>query len=317
MYEGRTNEEAARKWRWMALGHVQAVASELGIDVDWGNSRWVEDSRQFGLYHKHSSRDKIEFHELVTDKIVRTIGDIVPVGEPETKLAVVQTVGPNDYDAESELTWNYGNSLSIGDVTSSTHGWSVTVTQGYEIGGDAAGGKYIGGLELGAHGEYSKERAEDKSVEIGAGGGQKIMLPAGEVAQLIQIVRVGPVEIDVEDNAIFRLGWRFRDWKNRKNDLLKDHAGYGGKEHSKSRWHWDCTDTNDFILMAEGHNPRYPNVRPGALNSRSRNVEWLKNEANRTMRVRSKVHAEQGVWGEAKIIRIRSDGTTTEESVKN
>ena len=31
-----------------------------------------------------------------------------------------------------------------------THGWSVTITQGYEIGGDAAGGKYIGGIELGA-----------------------------------------------------------------------------------------------------------------------------------------------------------------------
>ena len=127
----------------------------------------------------------------------------------------------------------------------------LQLTAGFEIGGDAQGGKVIGGLEIGAHGEYGKERAENKSEGIGAQHTTQVELAEGEMARILQTVRTGEVEIDVTDYIVLELGWRIKDWMKTNNDLLKDHAGYV-KDHTKSRWHWECTDAFDLTTMGEG-----------------------------------------------------------------
>ena len=208
-----------------------------------------------------SSRDTIEFKPYKTTRIRRKLGDIRPVGELKNELAVADESGPSDFDTVETLEWAVGTNRSIVDTDSMTHGWSVTVTQGYEIGGDAAGGKYVGGIELGAHGDYSKETAKGLESSVGATKSTQVELPAGQIARIVQTVQSGEVEVDVEDFIVLELGWRVRDWKVPNNTLLKNHSGFGGKERSKSRWHWDCLDAYDLLTLGEGTNPRYPGAR--------------------------------------------------------
>ena len=315
MYTGRTVTEAMRKWQKDAIPHLSAVARAMGVDFELDNTRWKEDGDQAGRWRKTDSRDTIRFIDPATDRIMREIGNAVPVGEPEPKLVVVQNAGPNDYDAEVELSWNYGTSLSIQDSTSQTHGWSVTLTQGLEIGGESSGVKYIAGLALGSSGEYSKGRVEDNQTELGTGGSQKIQLPKGEIARLIQTVSITPVEIEVVDRAVIRLGWLIGDWKHYSNGNLEGHVGYRRMGHH-TRWLWDCPDTDDFRTMMHGDNPRYPKSQgwsPYRWGNISPHYEWLMEEANRTMRVESVVKADQGVWGDAKIQKLDLEGNIVGE----
>ena len=229
-------------------------------------------------------------------------------------LAIVDDAGPNDFPTVETLGWSRSTSLELSDVTSMTHGWSVTVSAGFEVGGDAQGGKVMGGLEIGAYGEYSKERAESKAESVEATHTTQVELAAGEVARILQTVRTGEVEIDVTDYIVLELGWRIKDWKVPNNDLLKDHAGYV-KDHTKSRWHWDCPDAMDLITMAEGSNPRYPGLRGRNLMATREigdDLAWLLNEDNRTIVVRSKALFKQGIWGNAQVQRIDVDGNETE-----
>ena len=316
-YSARTIAEAVRRWQHDALPHVSALSRELGIDFNLSNRNWDEDGREPGLFHKNGERDTVAFIPYGTDRIKREIGDIRPVGNPETKLAVVDTAGPNDFDTVESLSWERGTSLDIQESTSETYGWSVTVTAGFEVGGDAAGGKVIGGLELGTSGEYSKERVRGSGESWGVTHTTQVDLPKGQIAKLMQTVRVGPVEIDVEDRIVLKLGWRVADWRKPNNDLLKDHAGFAAKGRSKSRWHWDCPDTQDFRLAMDGANPRYPRIPRGyggRGNVRS-HVEWLMNEGNRTIVVKSKAHAEQGVFGDARVVRLGLDGRVLSEEI--
>ena len=67
--------------------------------------------------------------------------------------------------------------------------------------------------------------------------------------------------------------------------------------------------------MAEGGNPRYPGLRGRNLMATREigdDLEWLLNEANRTIVVRSKALFKQGIWGNAKVQRIDADGNETE-----
>ena len=105
------------------------------------------------------------------------MGEARPRGELKNELAVVDDSGPNDYDSEETLSWTRGKSMSLVDTESATHGWGVTITQGYEIGGEAAGGKYIGGIELAANGEYSKGKAEENADSWDVTKSTKIDLP--------------------------------------------------------------------------------------------------------------------------------------------
>ena len=81
MYEGRTIEEAGRKWQNDAKWRVEQIARYLGIDMDLNNRRWYESGGTVGLFYKHSSRDTISFVPLQTAKIRRDMGDARPVGE--------------------------------------------------------------------------------------------------------------------------------------------------------------------------------------------------------------------------------------------
>ena len=280
-----------------------------------GNRNWYEDGGTPGLFHKKNERDKIAFIPLKTAKIRRVMGDARPVGEQKNVLAVVDDAGPNDFPTVETLGWSRSTSLELSDVNSMTHGWSVTVSAGFEVGGDAQGGKVVGGLEIGAHGEYSKERAESKSESVEATHTTQVELAAGEMARILQTVRTGEVEIDVTDYIVLGLGWRIKDWKTPNNNLLKDHAGYA-KDHTKSRWHWECTDAFDLATMGEGNNPRYPGLRGRNLMATREigdDLAWLLNEDNRTIVVRSKALFKQGVWGNAKVQRLGDDGQVHEE----
>ena len=168
MYEGRTIAEAGRQWQNDAKWRVEQIARYLGIDMALGNRNWYEDGGVPGLFHKKNERDKIAFYPLKTAKIRRVMGDARPVGEQKNVLAVVDDAGPNDFPTVETLGWARSTSLELSDVNSMTHGWSITVSTGFEVGGDAQGGKVIGGLELGAYGEYSKERAESKAESVEA-----------------------------------------------------------------------------------------------------------------------------------------------------
>ena len=53
MYEGRTIEEAGRKWQNDAKWRVEQIARYLGIDMDINNRRWHEDGGTIGLFYKH------------------------------------------------------------------------------------------------------------------------------------------------------------------------------------------------------------------------------------------------------------------------
>ena len=316
MYEGRTLAEAGRKWQNDAKFRVEQIARYLGVDMDLSNRAWYEDGGTPGHFFKRKSRDQIAFVPLKTQKIRRVMGEARPVGEQKNELAVVDDAGPNAFDTVETLGWTRSQSLELSDVNSMTHGWSVTVSAGFEIGGDAQGGKVIGGLEIGAHGEYSKETAETKSTSVEASHTTTVELKAGEMARLIQTVRTGEIEIDVTDYIVLELGWRIRDWKTPNNALLKDHSGFGGKERSKSRWHWDCTDTFDLQTMGEGHSPRYPGLRGRNLHATREigdDLRWLLNEGNRTIVVRSKALFKQGVWGNAKVQRLDASGEVADE----
>ena len=216
----------------------------------------------------------------------------------EEELAVVDQAGPNDYDTVEELAFSRGETREVTDVNSKTEGWSITVITGFEIGGDAQGGKIIGGLEVGAHGDYTVEKIRTKSSTIGAEHETEVLVPRGEIAELVQTVRTGEVEMDVEDLIVLKLGWKIADWKKRNNSYLNDHAGWAKKGKSKSRWHWDCLDTYDFISAMEGNNPRYPNLTSSFARQSSikPHVDWLKAENNRLIRVRSTVTYKNGIW---------------------
>ena len=315
MYEGRTLDEAGRKWQNDAKWRVEQIARYLGIDMDLGNREWYEDGGQAGLFLKRKSRDIIAFKPLATQKIRRVMGDARPVGEQKNELAVVDDAGPNDFDTVETLGWSRSQSLELSEVNSMTHGWSVTVSAGFEVGGDAQGGKVMGGIEIGAHGEYSKEKAESKSTSVEASHTTEVALKAGEMARILQTIRAGEVEIDVTDKIVLELGWRIKDWKHRNNRYLNDHDGYA-KDHTKSRWHWDCTDTFDFLTMAEGGNPRYPGLRGKDLRKTREigdDIAWLLNEDNRTIVVRSKALFKQGIWGNAKVQKLNVEGDVSEE----
>ena len=213
MYEGRTIAEAGRQWQNDAKWRVEQIARYLGVDMDLGNRNWQEDGGTPGLFHKRKSRDIIAFAPLKTAKIRRIMGEARPIGEQKNVLAVVDDAGPNDFPTVETLGWARSTSLELSDVNSMTHGWSITVSTGFEVGGDAQGGKVIGGLELGAHGEYSKERAENKAESVEATHTTQVELVAGEVARILQTVRTGEVEIDVTDYIVLDLGWRIKDWK--------------------------------------------------------------------------------------------------------
>ena len=316
MYTGRTVEEAVRKWQEDAKWRVEQISRGLGVDMDLQNRRWYEDGGQVGLFKKTSSRDTIEFKPYKTVRIRRKLGDLRPVGELKNELAVADESGPSDFDTVETLEWAVGTNRSIVDTDSMTHGWSVTVTQGYEIGGDAAGGKYVGGIELGAHGDYSKETAKGLESSVGATKSTQVELPAGQIARIVQTVQSGEVEVDVEDFIVLELGWRVRDWKHTNNQLLKDHVGFGGKERSKSRWHWDCLDAYDLLTLGEGTNPRYPGSRGQRLIDRKDigdDIAWLLDENRRTVYVKTTAKFKQGIMGKGRVQRVHPDGTTEEE----
>ena len=140
-YEGRTIAEAGRQWQNDAKWRVEQIARYLGIDMDLGNRRWHEDGGTPGLFLKQKSRDIIAFSPLKTFKIRREMGDPRPVGEQRNVLAVVDDAGPNDFPTVETLGWTRATSLELSEVNSMTHGWSVTVSAGFEVGGDAQGGK--------------------------------------------------------------------------------------------------------------------------------------------------------------------------------
>ena len=315
-YEGRTIAEAGRQWQNDAKWRVEQIARYLGIDMDLGNRRWHEDGGTPGLFLKQKSRDIIAFSPLKTFKIRREMGDPRPVGEQRNVLAVVDDAGPNDFPTVETLGWTRATSLELSEVNSMTHGWSVTVSAGFEVGGDAQGGKVTGGIEIGAHGDYSKETAESKSESVEASHSTEVELAVGEMARIVQTVRTGEVEIDVVDRIVLDLGWRIKDWMRPNNDLLKNHAGYA-KDHTKSRWHWDCPDAFDLATMAEGVNPRYPGLRGRNLmvtREIGDDLEWLLDEDNRTIVVRSKALFKQGVWANAKVQRLNPNGEVLAET---
>ena len=261
MYTGKTMAEAVRKWQHDALPHISAIARELGVPFELDNIKWEESGHKVGYYNKKGARDTVEFKPSSTLKIRRKMGESRPRGKQENELAVVDDVGPNDYDTTETLSWTRGKSMELSETESQTQGWSVTVTQGFEVGGEASGVKYIAGLEIGNSGENSKEKAENNSDSWESTHSTEVDLPAGEIARLIQTVRTGEMEIDVEDFIVLDMGWRIADWKERKNEYLKNHSGWAKKGDTKSRWLWECTDVNDFRTMLEGTNPRYPGLK--------------------------------------------------------
>ena len=312
MYTGRTIEEAVRKWQADALPHIGHLAVGLGIGIQMDNSDWYENSSQLGLWHKRRERDMIEFKPMRTAKIRRTMGEARPVGEQKNELAVVDDAGPNDFDTTESLSWTRGMSEELVDTSSETYGWGVTVTAGFEIGGDAAGGKVIGGLALESNGSYGNERAKSKGDSWETTHTTEVDLLVGEIARIIQTQRTGEVEVDVEDFIVLELGWRVRDWKNRSNRNLDGHAGYGGKERSKSRWHWDCLDAFDLLTMGEGANPRYPSMRSNWSGWPS--MQWLMKEDNRTIKVKSKARFKRGIFGNSRVQKLGEGGILLEET---
>ena len=70
------------------------------------------------------------------------------------------------------------------------------------------------------------------------------------------------------------------------------------------------------MTMGEGVNPRYPGIRGRNLHATREigdDLRWLLNEANRTIVVRSKASFKQGVWGNAKVQRLDTDGGVADE----
>lgn len=308
-YEATTVQEAIRAWQRDALHHISVVARHgLGIDIEMADDRWIESGKEPGYFTKRGQRDRIVFIPYATDKIVRKLGEVNPVGEQKNELLVVDEAGPNDYDSEETLSWRRGTSLNLVETTSETHGWSALVKLGFEAG--SQNNKITGGIELGTHGDYSKSKAEDKGQSLDASHSTTIKLPKGEMARLLQTVRTGRAEVEVEDLIVLRLGFKVGDYKKRvgpNRSRLDHHAGYRGINTSKSRWHWDCPDTNDFRTMVEGNNPRYPNVPGDWSEWQWKSINWLLDEGNRTLRVRSKAIFDQGVWGNSRVQRLDDD----------
>lgn len=313
MYEGRTMDEAVRKWQKDALPHVEELSRIMGITLDT-KKEWIETGHTKGMYYRKGERDKIKFIPGKTEKVRRTIGEIAPAGERKQELALVDDVGPNDFDSQESLSWTRGKSLELSKAESETLGWSVTVTQGIEIGGEAAGVKYIAGLEIGSSGDYTKEKAEAKQDSWDATHTTTIELPKGNIARLVQLVETGPVAVEIEDFITLSLGWKVLDYKHRTNDYLKGHEVKNSS--TRTRCHWDCVDTYDLLSMMEGINPRYPNISPkhSLPYKAKKHFNWLLNEKNRVIHVKSKATFNQGIWGNAKVQLLGVDGELYDES---
>ena len=326
MYEARTLIEATRKWWHDALPHISVLARELGIDFALDHKDWLESGHSKGLFYKHGQRDLVQFIEPTTMKIVRIMGDPIPKGEQKNELAVVADCGPNDYDSQETLTWSRQTTRELSHTESKVHGWSVTITEGIEAGGEAAQFKKKFEMSQSAHGEYSDAKAETESTTNQASHSTQIELPKGEMARILQTVRTGEIEVPFTDYITLQLGWKVADYKKRirgKGHMLDHHSGFGSyaKNSSKQRWHWRCPDDDDFRTLFEGTNPRYPGLRNKTINDFSpaakRAYEWLMNEDNRKIIVRSKAVFKQGVWGNAKVERLDADGDviSTEEVI--
>ena len=324
VYEARTIPEAVRKWQRDALTHISVLSLELGIPFERGNARWIESNNTVGSYGR-GDRDRVEFKPYRAAKIKRTLGDARPRGTMTNELAIVDNVGPHDFDSEETLSWSRQTSRELSEVESATHGWSATVSLGFEAGTET--NKVVGGIELGAFGEYSKERVEAKATSIEAGHSTKINLTAGEMARIIQTVRSGEVEIDVEDLIVLELGWRVADWKRTFKPYLHSHAGYAMARNSRgggtrSRWHWDCLDADDLRTAFVGTNPRYPALtHPGHgwgapfadWGGVRDSYRWLMDESHRTVRVKSKAIFKQGIWSDARAQRLNAAGEVIED----
>ena len=287
-YTGRNLEEAYRKWQIDALPRITKLSDALGIPYDDKNKKWVESASNFGYWTKRGARACVDFGNMRTEKIQRELGEPRPVGEQKNELAVVDQAGPNDFDSEETLSWTRGKNEELTDTSSQTHGWSVTVTSGFEIGGEASGGKIIGGLELGASGEYSNEKAEANGDSWETSHSTTIQLPKGQVARIVQTIRTGEIEIDVTDLIVLELGWKVKDWKHRENNNLDGHAGE--QSGGKTRQHWHLTSAYDLLTLGDGTNPRYPKSRGWSF-AKWKHVkphfDWLMDEDNRTILVES------------------------------
>lgn len=299
-FSAHTIAEAGRMYWQSIIPDIAFISRYLGIPIAPKND-WHESSSEIGHFNNQGERDVIEFKPLQAIKIKRTLGEIRPVGEQRNELALVDCIDNSNGKTPitASLDWKKREALTLESVTSETHGWSSTVSIGFEAGNENA--KVIGELSLSAYGEYSKSKAQSKTSEIEGGGSIQVEVPAGQITRLIQTVRSGEVEIDVTDEIIIDLGFRVADWKKRTNGMLNGHSGYAHKGHSRSRWHWDCTSADDLRTMIGGANPRYPNVDSHILLDKCYfQLERLLDESNRTIIVKSKARFKRGLWGDAK-----------------
>lgn len=324
-YSAPSLPEAARKWQRDALPRIQILARALGIDAAPPTSdsgKWIENGNRQGLFYYKGERDTVKFCPVRTAKIRRKMGEIRQAGEQKSELAVVDEAGPSDFDTTETLSWSRGTQREIAETKSETYGWGITLYQGWEAGGEAQGGKALGGIEISASGEYSKERATSSGEEWGVEHSTEVAIPKGCVARLMQTVKTGPAEQDVEDRIVLELGWRYADWKHRRNKYLNGHVGYAPKGKSKSRWHWDCLDTGDLssAMLAGGvANPRYPGIPSTGmpLSPKEREaLEWLLKEENRTVVVKSTVTYKVGIWGASRVIQVDESGKEKEVELK-
>ena len=321
MYTGRTTEAAVRKWQRDALnGPLITLSRVLGIDLNKYSDlrKWYPEARTEGAWSRERERDRIIFvHPTPVVKIVRRIHDIIPDGKLNNDLAIADTAGPNDYDSEETLSWSIGTSARLTHTTSTTHGWSITTKLGFEAGTE--NNKVTGGLELGAFGEYSQGRAEDKEKSLGSSKSTKIGLPAGDIARLMQTVQSGKGIAKVEDRIILDIQFEVWDYKKRIRGIegrLKGHAGYRGTGH-KRRVHWTCIGAEDLRSTFTGTNHRHPSLRGrNFYRDQSwvrRAVDWMMNEDNRTIKVKSEAHFDVSIFSNSRVVRLGTDGELLED----
>ena len=80
---------------------------------------------------------------------------------------------------------------------------------------------------------------------------------------MVQTVRTGEVEVDVEDFIVIELGLACRRLEGRPQRLSPQHAGHaiylnGAGKPTKGALALGLPDDEDFLSMGEGGNPRYP-----------------------------------------------------------
>ena len=294
-YTGISQELAYQAFQKAALPHIAHLTYQGGGHEGWLSARrtgkWDYLGDHWGGLCWQHGREIVQFDKLQFVKADVHSGIAVPVGELENHYAIIGTV-ENDTpeDAEHKVEYQRGESSSLESQESQTHGWNVrTWLEGQSGGGEASGGSYLkAGIEVGAHGEYSKGMKEGTGESDLATLTTTLTVPKHSERDIQQLIQRGKARVEFTHKGVLDPKFWCIGYKH-----LRHHQGFieGNDDwtkwgHTRSRKMWQADGIADLFAILTGQSGEYRNRTRNWMDEDKwirKAYEWLADEGNRTL----------------------------------